>query len=167
MLSWFVAHTHANAENKAAINLQRQGFRIYLPQYLKKRSHARRVDWVRAPLFPRYLFIGMDKCRAKWRSINSTVGVTKLVSRAGEPAEISSEIIEMIRSREDEKGLIRSLGPSIFKDGDAVRIVSGALADQSAIFQCRTGAERVMILVNILGRPVSVRVSHDKICAVA
>jgi len=167
MLSWFVVHTHANAENKAAINLQRQGFTVYLPQYLKKRSHARKVDWVRAPLFPRYLFLGMDKCRAKWRSINSTIGVTNLVSRAGEPAEISADIIEMIRSREDEKGLIGNLAPSSFKDGDAVRFLSGALADQCGIFQCRTGAERVEILVNILGRPVSVRVSHDKICAAA
>ena len=32
----------------------------YLPRYLKRRRHARRVDIVAAPLFPRYLFVAID-----------------------------------------------------------------------------------------------------------
>ena len=54
---WYVAQTQANAENKAVAHLARQGFATYLPRYLKRRSHARRVDVVAAPLFPRYLFV--------------------------------------------------------------------------------------------------------------
>ena len=60
MNRWYVAQTHAQAEAKALLNLARQGFQSYLPQYVKRRRHARRVEWVKAPLFPRYLFVRFD-----------------------------------------------------------------------------------------------------------
>jgi transcriptional antiterminator RfaH len=34
---WYVVQTQVNAEPKAARNLVRQGFEIYLPRYLKRR----------------------------------------------------------------------------------------------------------------------------------
>ena len=76
---WFVVQTQVNAEAKAARNLLQQGFEIYLPRYLKRRSHARKVDKVAAPLFPRYLFVQVDMATQRWRSIQSTFGVASLV----------------------------------------------------------------------------------------
>ena len=57
---WYVVQTQANAEHKAVAHLGRQGFTTYLPRYLKRRRHARRVDIVPRPLFPRYLFVSID-----------------------------------------------------------------------------------------------------------
>ena len=57
---WYVVHTHPRGESLAFVNLQRQGLEAFLPQYLKRRRHARRTQWVPAPLFPRYLFVKMD-----------------------------------------------------------------------------------------------------------
>ena len=34
---WYVVQTHVNAEVKAAANLERQGFAVYLPRFLKRR----------------------------------------------------------------------------------------------------------------------------------
>ena len=51
--AWYVVHTHPRAEAKALLNLDRQGFSCYLPRYLKRRRHARRLDTV-AAVFPRY-----------------------------------------------------------------------------------------------------------------
>ena len=48
MNAWYVVHTHAKSEQVAVDNLARQGFRAYLPRYLKSRKHARRVDTGRA-----------------------------------------------------------------------------------------------------------------------
>ena len=76
---WFVVQTQPNAENKAVAHLARQGFVTYLPRYLKRRRHARRVDIVAAPLFPRYLFVVIDMTAQRWRSIYSTVGVSRLI----------------------------------------------------------------------------------------
>ncbi|HEX7881553.1 MAG TPA: transcription termination/antitermination NusG family protein, partial [Afipia sp.] len=35
---WYVVQTQVNAEVKAAANLERQGFSIYFPRYMKRRS---------------------------------------------------------------------------------------------------------------------------------
>src|SRR5664279_3292931 len=77
---WYVAQTHVHAETKATLHLRRQGFDVYLPRYRKQRRHARRVDIVAAPLFPRYLFVSVDLATQRWRSIRSTVGITRPVS---------------------------------------------------------------------------------------
>ena len=49
---WHVAQTHIHAELKATQHLKRQGFEVYLPRYLKRRRHARRVETVAAPPVP-------------------------------------------------------------------------------------------------------------------
>lgn len=66
---WYVVQTQANAENKAVAHLRRQGYATYLPRYLKRRRHARRVDTVPAALFPRYVFVEIDMAVQRWRSI--------------------------------------------------------------------------------------------------
>jgi transcriptional antiterminator RfaH len=57
---WYVVHAQPNAEAKVVSHLRNQGFRPYLPRYRKRRRHARRVEDVAAPLFPRYLFVSLD-----------------------------------------------------------------------------------------------------------
>lgn len=51
-MRWFVVHTRTHAEKQAAAHLRNQGFTTYLPCYRKRRSHARRIEIVRAPVFP-------------------------------------------------------------------------------------------------------------------
>ena len=41
---WYVVQSQPNAELKAAAHLNRQGFTTYLPRYMKRRRHARRVE---------------------------------------------------------------------------------------------------------------------------
>ena len=79
MTPWFVVYTHAGAEETASGHLQRQGYQVYLPHLVKRRRHARHTDFVRAPLFPRYLFVSWDQLRERWRPILSTVGVCNLL----------------------------------------------------------------------------------------
>ena len=54
MTPWCAVQTHVCAEDKAAFHLRRQGYEVFLPKHLKRRRHARRVDWVPrpAPLSP-------------------------------------------------------------------------------------------------------------------
>jgi transcriptional antiterminator RfaH len=40
---WYVVQTHVHAETKAVLHLDRQGYATYLPRYLKRRRHARRI----------------------------------------------------------------------------------------------------------------------------
>ena len=93
---WYVVHTRPRAEVKAALNLDRQGFTCYLPRYLKRRRHARRVETVEAALFPRYLFVALDLATLQWWPIRSTFGVADLVYNGEQPAAVPSDLIRAI-----------------------------------------------------------------------
>ena len=164
-LRWFVAQTHAHAEHKAAEHLARQGYLTYLPRYRKRRRHARRVDEVAAPLFPRYLFIA-DAAAQRWRAIQSTIGISRLVCSGDAPAAVGSDVVDALRAREDERGFVRlDIGPR-FRQGDSVRVVDGAFAACLGLFESMTDGERVAILLDLLGRKVRVVLNADFVAAV-
>lgn len=155
MERWYVAETQPRAEAKALWHLERQGFTAYLPVYRKRRRHARRIDWVQAPLFPRYLFVKMDMARAAWRAIRSTVGVTRLVCQGDAPAPVPLDVVEDIRARENEDGFVVLAPP--FRPGEAVRVLTGSFADRIGVYEGASDAHRVILLLEMLGRRVRIR----------
>jgi transcriptional antiterminator RfaH len=157
MNSWFVVRTQPHGEFKAFANILRQGFGAYLPRYLKRRRHARKTDIVQSPLFPGYLFVEMDVERARWRALNSTIGVSELICQNGMPATLPEEVIDDIRGREDEKGFVILGRQSELRPGDRVRITDGAMAERIGIFQAPSDEHRVFLLLDLLGRTVRVR----------
>jgi transcriptional antiterminator RfaH len=162
---WYVVQTQANAESKAVINLARQGFRTYLPRYLKRRRHARRVEMVAAPLFPRYLFVEIDMAVQRWRSIYSTIGVSRLIRNGDLPAPVPDDVIGSIKSREDTSGLIRLIHRPNLKLGDKVRILEGTFYDCFGIYEGMSDCERVGILLGLLGRKVRVLLDAEAVAA--
>lgn len=167
MTGWCAVQTHARAEDKAAFHLRRQGYTVFLPKHMKRRKHARRTDWVPAPLFPRYLFVALDPAQGRWWPIRSTVGVSNLVSFGGLPAVVPSGIIAEIEARQDEKGLVKAYTDCPFKAGDRVKIVDGPLSDLEGLFHCVTDEERVTVLLNLMGREIKTRVPLDTVYACA
>lgn len=164
MNRWYVAQTQVHAEERARLNLERQGFRTYLPRYRRERRHARRREVVMAPLFPGYIFVELDLDAAPWRSINGTFGVAHLVCRGERPAALPEGVVEQIASREDAEGLI-ALQPRVFRKGEALRIVSGALADCLGFFERMADRDRVILLLDLLGRKVRVQASREAVVA--
>jgi transcriptional antiterminator RfaH len=156
MERWYVVSTQPGAEAKAAQHLERQGYRVYLPRWRKRRSHARRIEWIAAPLFPRYLFVGFDIETTRWRAINSTVGVSHLICNSGLPAPIPDAVIEEVRDRETGSGLIE-IKPT-FRKGQPVIVDEGPFLAQIGLFETTNDADRVTILLNLLGRELRVKV---------
>lgn len=155
--AWYVAQTQIQSEAKAGANLAQQGFEVYVPRYFKTVRHARRVNVVRAPLFPNYIFVRIDLETQRWRAINSTVGVKRLVGHEGIPARIATDVVDDLREHEEADGFLSIVSPAKrFKTGDAVRILRGAFDSCRGIFQARTDNERVEILLEMLGRKVRV-----------
>jgi len=165
-LQWYAVYTQARMEKWARSNLWERGFEVYLPQYRRQRRHARKTDWVSAPLFPRYLFVSADPENPGQRSINSAPGVINLVSFGERPATISDQIIQAIRAREDAAGHVKLVETNTLKPGDQVRLHSGAMADHVGLFERRGDADRVVILLSLLGREVRVKVPANSIARV-
>lgn len=163
MNRWYVVSTQPQKEERAREHLGRQGFDVYLPRWRKRRSHARCIEWVAAPLFPRYLFVGFDIEVTRWRAINSTFGVSHLVCNGGMPLAMPSGIVEDIRAREATGGLIE-IKPA-FRKGQQIVVGEGALLDQVGLFERMNDDERVTILLNLLGREVRVKVPIHSIRA--
>jgi transcriptional antiterminator RfaH len=153
---WYVVQTHINAEAKAAHNLGRQGFSVYLPRYLKRRSHARKVDTVARPLFPRYLFVALDLATQRWRAVQSTTGVSHLVTLSDKPASVEHGTIAALKAREDEDGFITLARCAAFSPGDKVRVIGGAFVDSLALVEGVDDRDRIAILLDLLGRKVRV-----------
>ncbi len=162
---WFVVQTQPNAENKAVAHLARQGFATYLPRYLKRRRHARRVDMVAAPLFPRYLFIIIDMTAQRWRSIYSTVGVSQLICTGDTPTPVSDEVVTLLKSREGTGGLIQLERRPSFRIGDKLRVLEGVFYDCLGLYDGMSDQDRVTILLDLLGRKVRVMVDAESVAA--
>jgi transcriptional antiterminator RfaH len=162
---WYVVQSQPNAEHKAVAHLERQGFVTYLPRYLKRRRHARRVDIVPAPLFPRYLFVGIDLGAQRWRSIFSTLGVSRLVCNGELPTPIADQVIGNLKDREDAGGFVRLENRPTFRKGDKIRVLEGAFADCLGLYEGVKDSDRVAILLDLLGRKVRVTVDAEVVAA--
>lgn len=155
MKAWYVVYTHPMAEEKAARNLENQGFEVFLPRFKKLRRHARRVDEVIRPLFPRYLFVHFDAERDRWRSINGTFGVGYLICHGDTPVELPPAIVEEISGRKGSDGFV-ALDPPKFRKGDRVLVMDGPFADRFALCEEMPDSQRVVLLLDLLGRQVRV-----------
>ena len=162
---WYVVQTHPHAENKAVQHLERQGYRTYLPRYLKRRRHARRIETVAAPLFPRYLFVAVDLASQRWRSIQSTIGVTRLVLNGEAPATIADGIVDGLRRRESAEGFVRLDQRPNFAPGTPVRVLDGVFSACVGLFEGLTDGQRVAILLDLLGRKVRVVLDELSVAA--
>ena len=162
---WYVVQTHINAELKAERNLLRQGFEIYLPRYLKRRSHARKIEKVPSPLFPRYLFVQIDMATQRWRSIQSTFGVSHLVLQGADPARVTPDVVNALKAREDEGGYVRLDQRPKFALGEKVRVLAGVFAENFGLFDGMADRDRIAILLDMLGRKVRVSLDADMVTA--
>lgn len=167
MKRWYAVHCHANAEATARSNLRRQNYETYLPVYRKTRRHARKVDQVARPLFPGYLFVRLDLDVEGWRPIRSSVGVGHIVCRGDRPAAIPEGIVETILARENAEGFVELDETPAFRRGDSVRLTEGPLADRIGLFEGIADDQRVIILLELLGRSVQIRVAMDTVSAAA
>jgi transcriptional antiterminator RfaH len=159
---WFVVQTQANRESFAAAALERQGFAVFLPRFAKRVSHARRVSIVHRPLFPGYLFVGLGQ-DSRWRAINGTSGVVRLVTAGDAPLPIAAGIVEAMIAQADAGGVVALRPRRTFQPGDPVRIVGGSLADTLGLFEDVKCRQRISILLDILGRKVRVVLVEEQV----
>ncbi len=166
MRAWYVVNTLAHQEGRAEANLVRQGFHAWLPAILRARRHARRIDTVRAPLFPGYVFVEMDPASMAWSPINGTFGVRRLICENGKPAKLPEGFVEQLRRSLEDNG-IASPGQPWFKPGRRVRLLSGPFADYVGTLLKLTAKDRVTLLLSVLGRDVETLVSTRQIAPAA
>jgi len=141
------------------LQLHRQGFRTYLPQYLRTIRHARRLRTVVAPLFPCYIFTILDLGRDRWLSVRSTVGVARLVGANDRPLPVPHGIVESLIAHATEANL------TLFGDGlqigEKVRISTGPFAEFIGTLERLDSSGRVRVLLNMMRGEISVSLQRS------
>jgi len=156
-MHWYLIHTKPRQEKIALENLERQGYRSYLPLYRKEKLRQRVLIVSNEPLFPRYLFInlGDSETDQSWRPIRSTKGVSRMVTFGNEPAKVDDALIDLLKHQEEN--LQNHLEP-LFKPGELVKITEGPFAGIEGIYQMADGEQRAMVLIELLSKQVSMRI---------
>lgn len=156
-MSWYLVHTKPRQEAVAAANLRQQGYECYLPMLSSERLRQRVLSVVEEPLFPRYLFIRPEGGLAPKSigPIRSTRGVSRLVSFGSEPARVDNQMVRALRSQESAR---QARPERLFAEGERVAVVEGIFAGLEAIYQMADAEGRVMVLIELLSKPVQVRV---------
>ena len=156
MKNWYLLKTKPRQEIIAKQNLKNQGYGSFCP--IVKINNRLVV------LFPGYLFVQLNEKTQNWSPINSTKGVSHFVKFGLNFAKVPTSVIEFIKTNQHittEK--FKNINN--FKPGDKIQISDGAFKNCVAIFKCYKPDERVILLMNLLGREQSLNIKKELITA--
>ncbi len=161
---WYVAMTLPRKERVAAANLANQHFRNFVPIHLETRRHARQFRTALAPVFPRYIFVILDVGRQRWRSVDGTLGVQRLITDGERPLPVAPGIVETLVQSSDQRGALVYAADNL-AIGDRVELVAGPFAGSLGVLQRLDGAGRVQVLLELLGGAVKVTAGRHIVAA--
>jgi len=162
--SWFLAQLKPNSFRIAERNLKRQGFTTFFP--LAEETSQRRGKFATTlrPLFPGYIFVALDANGVLWRKVNSTQGVTKLVSFGDAPAPVPLDLVSQLMLRCDAQGKL--FPPKLLKPGDRVAITKGPFANFVVEVEQIAPDRRIWALMDIMGSQTRVALRAEQLRAV-
>ena len=161
MNQWYLIQFKPNSHRLAERNLQRQGFETFLPmQKITRRKASRFVSDLK-PLFPRYMFVSVNAGLAPWRTINSAIGVSKLVSFEGKPKPFSLRLISGLMLRCDASGTL--LPPKSLNEGDSVEMLTGPFANFIATVDTIDPEQRIWVLMDFMGQKTRMQITTDQL----
>jgi transcriptional antiterminator NusG len=155
---WCVVRTKPRWEERVAACLEAEEISSYAPKVVRtcppnpRRAGARRKERYEKPkmLFPGYVFVQLAPrdCveRMRWFP-----GVRHTLSQSTLVAAVADEDVQEIRGRENEKGVIEIPVPPL-RAGEHICVVEGPFEGLEGLFErYLTSAERVQILLKLLG----------------
>jgi transcriptional antiterminator RfaH len=141
MMAWHVVVTRAQQEARAAIELTKQDFEVYMPILDSK------------PMFPRYIFTRFNREVDNWGVIRSTRGCIDLLKNGFLPAHVPQTAMDAIMAYRPPQEPVET--ESNFAPGDSVKIASGPLAGLQGLF-VSDKQKRISCLLEIMGKRVEV-----------
>lgn len=161
--SWFLARLKPNCANIADKSLMRQGFETFLPQQVKTRHRNGKFVTTLWPPLSSYNFVALDMARGLWRNVNSTYGITRLVSFGKEPTAVSLDLVPQFIRRCDTKGKL--LPRKLLNPGDQVTLTTGPFANFVAKVEAIAPDRRLWVLMDLMGGKTRVAVAAEQLRA--
>lgn len=160
---WFAAQTQPRKERLALQHLGNQDFEAWCPLRRSPKTIGKRKVWSLTPFFPSYVFVRLDLASERWRSINGTIGVSRLVSFGGQPSAMPQGLVERFQSLCSDDG---ELGfDEELREGDRVRIMGGPFDTMCGELISAEPGRRVSILLELLSGATRVSLPRDRLVA--
>ena len=161
MKHWYLVQFKSNAHRLAERNLRRQGFETFLPMQETCRRGASRFVSVLRPLFPGYIFVKIAIEAAPWCKINSTIGVSRIVSLGGNPKPLPLQLISKLMLRCDVSGKV--LPPKKLNAGDSIEVLTGPFTNFVATVETIDARQRVWVLMEFMGQSTRMNITPEKV----
>lgn len=191
---WYIIQTYSSYENKVKTNLEMRAQTLEVEEYIHEvvvpieqvvelKDGKKKI--VKRKLLPGYVLVRMDLNDAAWSVVRETPGVTSFVGNEGNATVVRHRDVAkflMPKAAPTEEGKAEATdaeGSTVvampeeqekpkyahdFEVGDAVTILSGALASVSAsISEIDPETGKIQALVSIFGRETPVELTPDQI----
>ncbi|PSU97695.1 transcription/translation regulatory transformer protein RfaH [Photobacterium kishitanii] len=167
MKDWYLLYCKRSEQERAVINLDRQGAECYYPQVVvEKIVRGKRCECYE-PLFPSYVFVTFDPEQLSFTTVRSTRGVADFIRQGAMPQIVSEELIYNLMTNEANNSydhMFESLPQQgdklILEQGDKLILEQGEFKGLDAIYQEPDGEKRSFMLINLLGKQVKVSVEN-------
>ena len=161
MRQWYVIQTKPKKESEAESYLSVKGLEIFFPLMESFPQRNGRINREVKPLFPNYIFGNFDAVQ-DYTLVKYAKGVNRIVKFGADPIPLSEMVIEEIKKRMDESGVIRKRVD--LKPNDCVRVKSGPFRDFLGIFEkWLPEKERVRILLNLIGYQPQIELHYSMV----
>ena len=158
---WFILQFKSNSHHLAAKNLNRQGFETFLPLHDTTSRRTSRFINTSKPLFPGYMFIKFDRAESEWHKINSTFGVSRLITFNSNLKSIPTIFVDHLIMRYDLSGKLVPIQK--LKKGDYVTVLKGPFANFIATVEKYEADHRIWILMDLMGRKTKIQTPSDNL----
>lgn len=146
-------------EAVAQARLERQGFEAFFPPMWEARWRARRTEAVRGFMFSCYSFARFDPQFDRWRSINGTIGVSRLVMARERPQSVPHGVVEAMAAATAEDGI--TVLDHGLKEGDPVRLVSRPFSGELGVLEGLDTRGLVALLLPVMNGSVRPRIFRE------
>lgn len=160
--AWYVVHTRPKCEHIAAALMQGlENVEVYCPRIRFQKNTRRGKVWFIEALFPSYFFARFTPIESL-RAVKYSQSVIKVVDFGGTLTPVPDRAIAELKAEmQDEE--VREIQVGV-KVGDMVELTEGPMRGLRGIVNAMlTGAERVRVLLEFLGRENAVEVPVSKL----
>lgn len=147
--NWLVAKIKPKCHDLAFRNLERQGFETFMPKIKATTKKENKFINKEVPVFPGYAFIGVNLQNSYWTKINSTYGVSKLLSFNNKPSEVPFDLIVALKKRFQDN--INPIINEKLKTGDIIKFNTGPFVDLVTKIESVEAKKRVNVLLEVMG----------------
>jgi transcriptional antiterminator RfaH len=159
---WYLLYCKGKEELRALMNLENQGYESFFPTMKVERKVRNKLTCIDVVMFPNYLFVEIDKDIANFNSIRSTRGVIDFVKCGANYTKVPTALVEALKVKQSYRDKSAN-GVAVYSEGEKVIIQDGPFKGMEAIYQCKDGLERSVLLINLIHNVTTLCIANAEI----